>query len=153
MERRHFQLDEGYLNIDDKGLYLAPSGNWQEALANPERTVKGRIKRSVYGLFGLVLIMTRGALEFAHVSTNMANGLVLSIGLAGAGVLLLLHRFRHDLAPAYRIPFAKVRSLDVNEGCITVHFVNGDHREDRVNLKVPDQALMMIQEGLERSRG
>jgi hypothetical protein len=31
--------------------------------------------------------------------------------------------------------------------------VNGDHREDRVNLKVPDQALMMIQEGLERSRG
>jgi hypothetical protein len=90
--------------------------------------VKGRTKRSVYGLFGLVLIMTRGALEFAQVSTNRAHGLVLSIGVAGVGVMLLLHRLRHELAPAYRIPSAKVGSLDVNEGCITVHFVNGDHR-------------------------
>ena len=95
MERRYFLLEAGYLNIDDKGLYLSPSGNWQEALATPERTAIGRTKRSVYGLFGLVLIMTRGALEFAHVSTNRANGLVLSIGVAGAGVMLLLHRLRH----------------------------------------------------------
>lgn len=152
MERRHFELERGHLNIDADGLYLSPSGNWQEALAAPERTVRARSRRTVYGLFGLLLLLSRALLEVLNVRTEQANGLVLAFGLAGVGMLVAMHRFRHDLAPSYRIPFAKVRSLEATSGRLTVHFVNGDQREDKVVIEAPPAALELARAAFSASR-
>ena len=152
MERRHFELERGYLNIDADGLYLSPSGNLQEARAMPERSRTNRTRRTAYGLFGLLLIGTRALLEVLHVDTARANGLVLALGLAGAGVLVLAHRFRHDLAPAFRIPFAKVRALEAEGDRLTVHFVNGDDREDRHTLVAPAEAIALARAAFDASR-
>ncbi len=153
IERRHFGSGRGYLNIDEHGLYLSASGNWQEAHATPERSVKGRAKRSVYGLFGILLVLARGGLGFAHVDTARANGLVLALGFAGAGVLLAMHRFRHDLAPHLRIPFTKVRALACGKDRIDVHFVNGDDREDHLTIQAPPAAVELARQAFSASRG
>ena len=152
MEPRHFELERGYLNIDSEGLYLSPSGNWQEARATPERSRRNRTRRTAFVLFGLLLIGSRALLEFIHMDGMHANSLALGLGIAGAGLLVLVHRFRHDLAPAFRIPFAKVRVLEAVGDRLTLHFVNADGREDRYTLVAPPEAIALARKAFEASR-
>lgn len=53
MERRHFELDRGYLNLDEHALYFTRSGNWQDALGTPELCRGFSPRRMVHALFGL----------------------------------------------------------------------------------------------------
>ncbi|MBL8002516.1 MAG: hypothetical protein JNL05_11185 [Flavobacteriales bacterium] len=152
MERRHFELERGYLNIDADGLYLTRSGNWQEALSAPERTVRRKASRGLYLLFGAVLIGIRALFELSHLGPATANKVMFGLGLAGAGLLFTLQRFRHDLAPTYRIPFSKVRSLEGGEGRITVHLINGDHREEQVVIEAPPAAVDLARSAFAASR-
>ncbi len=155
MERRFFQLEEGYLNIDDEALYFTRSGNWQEALSAPERSRTQGPSHAGRRVIGVVLIVLGGMfLLFGRMSRAMDNGsMVLSLAISAFGVYSLYRAFRHDFSPVHRIPFSKILSVDgPSERVLSIRFLNGDGKEDQVALKLPVEAEALVREGFARSR-
>lgn len=152
MERRHFELEAGYLNIDAHGLYRSASGNWDEVSKLPERSIRSRVRRMVISAFGIALLAVRILFELLHPGAWDTGRLVLGIAIAGVGTVVLVNAFRHDLAPSFRIPFAKVRYLAAEGDRITVHFMNGDDREDNVMIQAPPEAVEMARKAFMASR-
>ncbi len=155
MERRYFQLPEGYVNIDDTALYFTRSGNWQDALAAPERSRQQGPAHAGRRVIGVVLILLGGSfLLFGRMSRALDNGsMMVALALSAFGAYSLYRALRHDLGPVFRIPFARIIAVDATpEGPLTIRFLNGDGKEDRVALKLPAEALPLIMEGFARSR-
>lgn len=150
MERRHFELDRGYLNLDEHALYFTRSGNWQDALGTPELCRGFSPRRTLHVLFGFLLIGARAFFELLHLPTRGPEGLLLTAGLAGLGVLVLYHTFRHDLAPSYRIPRRKLLSANTTEQGTTLQFLDGTMQERNVTVKLPSAALEIIATWLEQ---
>ena len=144
MERHHFELDRGYLNIDADALYFTRSGNWQEALATPEKSGGLSPRRTLSTLFGMGLIGARAFFELLHLPTDGPKGLLLTAGLAGLGVLVLYREVRHDLAPSYRIPRSKLLSAGTTERGTTLRFLDGTMKERTVTVKLPPGALDVL---------
>lgn len=144
MERRHFELDRGYLNIDKDALFFTRSGNWQEALATPELRGGFSPRRSLHILFGMGLIGARAFFELLHLPTDGPRGLLLTAGLAGLGVLVLYREVRHDLAPSYRIPRSKLLSAGTTERGTTLRFLDGTLKERTTTVKLPPAALDVL---------
>lgn len=141
MERRHFELDRGYLNIDDEALYFTRSGNWQEAKGTKELTARSRPRKTLHQLFGVALIVIVGAFNLMRSDGHRAENLLLSLSTAGLGMLVLYRSLRHDLATAYRIPFSKLRGVETDERNVTILFVDGDWKERAMTVKLPPAAL------------
>lgn len=155
MERRHFQLPEGYLNIDDEALYFTRSGNWQEALSAPERSRTQGPAHAGRRVIGVVLIVLGGMfLLFGRMSRALDNGsMVVALAISAFGVYSLYRALRHDFSPVHRIPFSKILSVDgPSEGAFIIRFVNGEGKEDQVVLKLPVEAVPVVLEGFARSR-
>lgn len=149
MERRYFELDRGYLNIDEHALYFTRSGNWQDALGTPELSNGFAPRRTLHALFGFLLIGARAFFELLHLPTRGPQGLLLTAGLAGLGVLVLFHTFRHDLAPSYRIPRSKLLAVTTTEQGTTLRFLDGAMKERNVTVKLPPAALEIMATWLE----
>ncbi len=74
---------------------------------------------------------------------------MLTAGLAGLGVLVLFHTFRHDLAPSYRIPRSKLLAVTSTERGTTLRFLDGAMKERNVTVKLPPAALEIMATWLE----
>ncbi len=144
MERRHFELDRGYLNIDDEALYFTRSGNWQEALGTKEQSGRLSPRRTIHSLFGSLLIFSRAFFELLHLPTRGPEGFLLSFGLAGLGLLVLYHALRHDLAPTFRIPWSKLISIEQTDRLTELRWQDGDGKERTRRARVPPEALDLI---------
>jgi len=147
MERRHFELERGYLNIDGEALYFTRSGNWQEALGTKELSGSHTPRRTLHVIFGFLLIGARAFFDLLDLPSRGPEGLLLTAGLAGLGVLVLYHTLRHDLAPAYRIPWSKLSSA-ASEGQGTVlRWQDGDGKDRTRLVRLPTDAVEMIHAG------
>jgi hypothetical protein len=152
MERRYFELDRGYLNINEHALYFTRSGNWQDALATPELRGRFSPRRTIHLLFGGLLTGARALFEVLHLPTHGPEGLLLTAGLAGLGVLVLLRGFRHDLAPIYHIPSSKLLAVSTTERDTTLRFLDGAMKERKMTVKLPPEALEIMATWLEHGR-
>lgn len=155
MERSYFQLDQGYLNVDEHTLYFTRSGNWQEALAAGERTTKPGPTHTGRLVIGIVIMLIGGSfLLFGHIShASDAGSTLVALALTAFGIYSLYRALRHDFGPVFRIPFAKITAIEgPADASLTIRFVNGDAKEDQVSFKAPIDAVPIILEGLARSR-
>ncbi|MFN6115998.1 MAG: hypothetical protein ACK46G_15370 [Flavobacteriales bacterium] len=141
MQRRHFELERGYLNIDGEALYFTRSGNWQEALGTKELSGSHTPRRTLHVLFGFLLIGARAFFDLLHLPSQGPEGLLLTAGLAGLGVLVLYHTLRHDLATTFRIPFSKLRNVQSDGRNVTFTFVDGDWKERSRTVALPADAI------------
>lgn len=152
MERRYFELERGYLNIDENGLAFTRSGNWQHATEAPERSKLQRPRRQVSQVIGSLLILVGGILSGLFESQHAEVSIPLAVGLIGLGIYRFYRIFRHDMAPEFRIPFRNLRSVEAKEGRLTVFFVNGDLEEDRFSVTAPLAAISAVEMAFTDSR-
>lgn len=145
MQRRHFELERGYLNIDGEALYFTRSGNWQEALGTKELSGSHTPRRTLHVLFGFLLIGARAFFDLLHLPSQGPEGLLLTAGLAGLGVLVLYHTLRHDLATTFRIPFSKLRNVQSDGRNVTFTFLDGDWKERSRTVALPTAAIEHLQ--------
>jgi hypothetical protein len=91
------------------------------------------------------------AAEVNHATTTASTVIVLALG--ALGTYSLYRSLRHDMGPVFRIPYTRIRALeDPGDGMLTIRFLDRELKEDQVTVRAPEQALLMIREGLDRSR-
>lgn len=152
MERRHFELERGYLNIDEHGLAFTRSGNWQHAREAPERSPRQRPRRDVHQLAGYALMLLGGLFSGLMKAGRSEVTIPLAIGLIGLGAFKLYRALRHDLAPEFRIPFSKIHELTDADGRLTVRFLDVDLAEDEHCVGAPPEARTMAVDAWNTSR-
>lgn len=141
-ERRYFKLPTGYMHVDEHGLAFTRSGNWSEVAMVKERRTRMPALHLVRVVLGVALVGT-GIVFYAVLSLHLKGAIAFVIALAGAA--WKIHRYisglQDDMAQAFRIPFAKVRSVSSVDGRLAVNFVNGAWKEDEVSVMLdPAQA-------------
>jgi hypothetical protein len=152
MERRLFELEQGYLNIDQQALYLTRSGNWERALSAPEWSSRNwpmRIFRYGIGmalLAGGVLINTLQLVDGSPVS------IMLMLGLLGLGLLSMYHSMRHDLITDRKIPFNKVLAWEQVGTRWSIQYLDRDGHVQVRSLRLPPEAIEYLAERMPRSR-
>ena len=144
MQRRHFELERGYLNIDDEALYFTRSGNWQEAKATQELTAKARPGKTLHQLFGVALMLVAGAFNLLRSDDHGPVNLLFSIGVAGLGMRVLYHALRHDLAPNFRIPWSKLVSATSEGQGTLLRWQDGDGKDRTRRIRLPRDAEELI---------
>jgi hypothetical protein len=154
MERRYFQLAQGYLHVDAKGLILTRSGNWQEAEAATERSRKQAPGQAGRCVIGIVIIVIGGLFllfgRMSHASDDSST--IIALGLTAFGIYSLYRSLRHEFSPVFRIPFARMLSVEGAEGQLTVRFLNGDLKEEQLALTVPIEAVPVVLEAYHLAR-
>ena len=146
--RVFFKYEFGYVNIDDKNIYLTNSGNWSETAGLSESSGITSLKSWIKVAIGIALILVASLfILVSHLSdlstrTNDILGIIL-VAFVPFSIYKIYKSFRSDLGKTFKIPFDKVISLEFSEtenGSI-VRFRNGKNIEERFfinNLKLDD---------------
>ncbi len=129
----YFKYGSGYVNIDDKNLFLTNSGNWQETRDLEEKSEKTVIQNNsriakmqgfVYTVFGTIGIFIWDTLDNKKVSAG-----IIIILLALAYKVLIY--FKSDFGKRYKIPLAKIESIEeYNNETIKFNFLNANNEPD-----------------------
>ncbi|MBL7940517.1 MAG: hypothetical protein JNL43_14245 [Flavobacteriales bacterium] len=138
MERRHFKLAQGYLNIDADALIFTRSGNWQEAEAAQERSTVQQASQLPRILTGVILVVV-GGLFFGLGKLRSATGggsIVLALGLAGLGIFKMYQLLNDDFGPVFRIPFAKVQQLKFSDDHLVIDFLDASFKPQHLSVLV-----------------
>ncbi len=154
MERQHFKLAQGYLNIDAGALIFTRSGNWQEAEGAKERSPKQRALQLPRILVGTVLVIVGGLFfTLGKLSSATSGGsIVLAIGLIGLGIYKMYQLLNDDFGPVYRIPFAKVEHLKFVDDHLEIHFLDATLLPRQMSVLVTVDAGIYAVETWHRSR-
>jgi hypothetical protein len=146
MERRHFKLEKGYLNVDTEAITFTRSGNWAEAAAAPERSARVSVGHAVRMILGIALVIT-GMAFYAMKGLNSGGEIAFLVATAGAGFGLYKfgNALRDDFARAFRIPYAKVRSMYLDDDGLVIAFIDGRWKEDEVKVHLPEADATWIQ--------
>jgi len=154
MERQHFKLEQGYLNIDAEALIFTRSGNWQEANDAKERTAKAVPRRMFRLVFGAALVVVGGLFLSLGEMRSTLNGasIVLAMGLGGLGLFKMYGLLRDDFGRSFRVPFAKVTRLSYVDDHLNIAFLNGAFKEDRLRVKATVDAGLFAEAAWQASR-
>ncbi|MEO8590739.1 MAG: hypothetical protein ABI432_15295 [Flavobacteriales bacterium] len=155
MQRQHFKLAQGYLNIDAEALIFTRSGNWQEAEGARERT-KAAKSGGVFRLVTGAVLVVAGGLFFSLAELRFVlkgGSIALAIGLMGLGLFRMYSRLSDDFGPVFRIPFAKVTRLAYAEDHLEVDFLNAAFKEDQVRVRMTVDAGLSAETAWTESRG
>ena len=154
MDRQHFKLTQGYLNIDATALVFTRSGNWQEAEGAQERTAADKPGRALRLLTGTVLVLAGGVFLSLGKFRDAGGGgsIALALGLMGLGLFRMYGRLRDDFGPVFRVPFAKVTRLEYADDHLVIDFLNGAFKEDRVRIRATVDAGVFAETAWQASR-
>lgn len=150
MERRHFELEQGYLHVDDECLSFTRSGNWQE-VANSLEQGEGSSPRTGRLLVGgLLVVLGGGGLALMKAASTGAS--ILTLGIVGLGIIRMYTALQHDFAPSFRIPFNKIVQLEYEEGNLRIVFLNAAHKQLDLQKRVPAVAAQFALDQFHASR-
>jgi hypothetical protein len=136
--RHYFRYKGGYINIDDENIYLTTTGNWQEISGLKEQKKNSYQKQLKFLLWGMYLV-------FICICVFRQSYLMLIIVTALLGVNNLFGK-----TPAYKIPLAKVTSLERNNSAVILKFNNEADETVKVKLKnVPEADYQILAEHLQ----
>ncbi len=154
MERQHFKLAQGYLNIDEHAVIFTRSGNWQEAEGAKERSPKQRAGQLPRILMGAALVIG-GGLFFSLGklrSATSGGSIVLALGLIGLGIYKMHQLLNDDFGPVFRIPFAKVEQLKFADDRLEIDFLDATFKSRHLSVLVTVDAGIYAGEAWHRSR-
>ena len=140
MERKHFELAQGYLNIDHEALMFTRSGNWQDAAGTKERSngdTPGKLARNAVGI---ALVLVGGSVFALGKLRDLDAFPLFGIALLGLGIYSFYGKARHDFAPSFRIPLSKVLDMEIVNERLQIRFLDGAHRERMHTPIVPPAA-------------
>ena len=121
--KHHFRHKRGYVNIDNENIYLTTTGNWQETSGLTEQKNNSYKQQFKYVLWGIYLVLI-------CICVFMQSYLMLIMVTALLGVNNLFGK-----TPAYKIPLAKVTSLERLNNAVVVNFYNEANEPVKAKLK------------------
>jgi hypothetical protein len=135
-----FKYEYGFVNIDDKYLYLTSSGNWSETAALQEKTsrsaTKAGGKRISVIIFLVVMISLLIILAFTGFAKSIADGkfrLGMFVLLIGGGYKLYEY-LKTEIGARFKIPLDKITGVRSEEDQLEIFFLNGDGVHDCYKL-------------------
>lgn len=152
MDRHFFELEQGYLNVDDRALYFTGSGNWQNALGAPEHSQLQAAKRTFRFFIGLALMAWGATFEIFQFLRSVPANFTLMAGLLGLSLYTMYRSLRHDLVTDHHIPFHKVLGMEQDGDRTTLRFVDGDGKERSTTFIAPVEARDLLRERLVAQR-
>ncbi|MFY7729817.1 MAG: hypothetical protein ACOVRN_09895 [Flavobacterium sp.] len=139
--KEYFKYKYGYINVDDKNLYLTNSGNWQEARETEEKSRANesentgriiRMKSFVFIVMGAIFIFLVKSLENPKISIGII-AITLFLGYSVYQV------FSKEFGSRYRIPLQKIIKISA-QGTenLRIDFLNANNEPDFEIIEEPD---------------
>lgn len=146
--KHYFQYSSGYVNIDAENLFLTNSGNWQETRELEEKSKatiaqnEGRINKMqgfVYAVFGGIGLFLWQMIDDKKVSIGIIIALC-------ALAYKVFEYFKSDFGKRYKIPLAKIHSIDnYDKDGLKIYFLNAANEDDfEIIEKVEDKGVKIL---------
>lgn len=146
--KQYFKYSSGYVNIDAENLFLTNSGNWQETRELGEKSKatiaqnEGRINKMqgfVYAVFGGIGLFLWQMIEDKKVSIGIIIALC-------ALAYKVFEYFKSDFGKRYKIPLAKIHSIDnYDKDGLKIYFLNAANEDDfEIIEKVEDKGFKIL---------
>ena len=146
MERRHFRLPVGYLNVDEAGLAFTRSGNWEHARkATVWRApvLPGKVARI---LSGLLLLGFFGVFLLARKDWARPSTLLLNLGLLAGALFFRYLRIADGFRTDHLIPWSWISETTWSQGRLSITIVPPKGRERVLSYDAPVEAWEHIRE-------
>lgn len=140
-----FKYEFGYVNIDEKAVYLNNTGNWSDipALGEKIHATKARDKKNVKSQW---MLWAGGILFSLFIITKSLN-----IMLVGFFVLCFFayQYLKSEIGISIKIPKEKINTILIEEDKVRFHFINGNGTVDKELLTKVDEKGIRLMEGLQ----
>lgn len=130
--KHFFKYEKGYINIDEKYLYMTTTGNWSETTTLLEKSSKNKSQTAIkkvktYSFYGMLIAIS--LLLFFNLSNGKGNKVFLPVGI----ILLLISGYKYIRSGSgsqYKIPLSKISKMEYSHKSLKIHFKNNDNKED-----------------------
>lgn len=141
-----FKYEFGYVNINDKNIYLTNSGNWSETKDLTEKTkevtTKNDNKRSrMLGFFIAVIMLIIYLIYEGTVNGKVGVGLII---ITVGGGYKVYQYLKTEIGFKFKIPFSKISEIKRNGSNAEIIFLNGEGNDDRYLLQRIDEKGISI---------
>ena len=144
--KHFFNYEKGFVNIDDKNLYLTKSGNWSETdslLEKPSRSKSQHTKKKIKTYSFYAMLLSFSLLLFFNLNNGRNGKLMLTLGI----ILLFLSAYYYIRATSvnqYKIPLSKIHKMEYSFNSLKIHFKNFDNKDDFERLDTIDKNGIQI---------
>ncbi len=125
--KEYFKYANGYININDKNLFLTHSGNWSETSTLVEKSSKVNIKTNKKYLNYLFIVVLIGFGVYDLIKDFKNKTFPFGIVLIALGILAF---FKREKGNRYTIPLAKIKTITISNTTAEIIFCNEDELED-----------------------
>ncbi len=130
--KHFFKYEKGYINIDEKYLYMTKTGNWSETNSLLEKSAKSKSQATIkkiktYSFYGMLIAFS--LLLFFNLSNGRGNKIFLPVGI----ILLVVSAYKYIRSGSgsqYKIPLSRINKMDYSYKSLKIHFKNSDDKED-----------------------
>jgi hypothetical protein len=143
--KEYFKYANGFVNINDENLFLTNSGNWSETHELLEKSPKSIKQNNFKGFKIYIFLFVVVCLVVLIVSKSKSGSIPFGIILLGLGAFAYLKR---ETGKRYKIPIAKIRSIEIIENSAKIIFLNENNAEDLEAIKVVETKGLGILEDL-----
>ena len=144
--KHFFNYEKGFVNIDDKNLYLTPSGNWSETDTLSEKSSKSKsqyTKKKIKTYSFYAMLLSFSLLLFFNLNNGRNGKLMLTLGI----ILLFLSAFyyiRSSSKSHYKIPLLKINKMEYSSSSLNIYFKNLEDKDDFEKLDTIDKKGVQI---------
>lgn len=147
--RRWFKHEYGFVNIDDKNLYLTNSGNWSDTLKLTEKTpqtIKKSKRKALRINSYLAVCFMAFAILFALVFSKGSQNTSF-LWLLPIGAYFLYDYLKPEVGPTFLIPIVKIEVIEMEDTSATIHFLTLANTKDQIHLtKINKEGLAMLEQ-------
>ncbi len=146
-----FKYEHGYINIDDRNIYLTNSGNWSEVEDLKKRNVRhseNRKKRRIQ-FFLFIVILVTGIIMLLRINKDSYN--VISLVGAISGIIVVYKYMRSELGPRYMIPFSRIKRIENIKTITYIYYLVEQEREKVQSLANLEKAGLDYLDELKQS--
>ncbi|NJM79749.1 MAG: hypothetical protein HC854_09200 [Flavobacterium sp.] len=141
-----FKYEKGYINIDEKYLYMTTTGNWSEITSLNEKSSKTKSQSAVkkiktYSFYGMMIAFS--LLLFFNLSNGKGNKIFLPIGI----ILMLVSAYKYIRSGAgnqYKIPLSKISKMEYSHKSLKIYFKNIDNNQDFERIETIEEKGIQI---------
>lgn len=145
--KEYFKYSNGYINIDSDNLFMTNSGNWSETHDLVEKSSKSIRKNNMKGFKVYVFLFIVACLMVFLFLKSKSGSIPFGIILLGLGAFAYM---RSETGKRYKIPIAKITSIEIAENTAKFIFLNENNTEDFEEIKGIDAKGLTLLESLQQ---